>query len=308
MNPTFAIGIDIGGTNTDIGLVRSDAVVVGRRRLHTTDYTTAPQMAADMYEAVRSLTTEHQVSALTGIGIGAPNVDARTSCISHAANIHMEGSIDLRAELGRMTSIPVTVGNDANAAVLGEWIYGGGRGFDNIMMVTLGTGVGCGIISDGRLLLGTTGAAGELGHCIVRLEGRTCGCGRQGCLETYCSAGGIVQTYRELGGRDGATLTCKDLDARAADGDPIAIETYLRTADMLGLALANAAALFSPQAIFLSGGPTGAGDLLMLPLRATFEKNLLHILRGTCTIELSQLPHGDAALLGAAALTQQPVR
>ena len=308
---TYSIGIDIGGTNTDIGLVNEQGQVIGRNRIPTQQFTTADNYVSALEMAIRQLLHEFQVDSIGSIGIGAPNSNFYEGCIDeNTANLPIKERIPLKEKLEAIFSIPVTVDNDANAAAYGELVYGGARGMRHIITITLGTGIGSGIIVDGKLVRGHTGTAGELGHSIVMPDGRMCGCGRKGCIETYASARGICQNYMEAAAQAGTplsgnalkSLTCQQVGEAAAQGDPIACKAYDTTAYWLGIALANAANFSAPEAIFLMGGPTRAGEALMRPLRKYFEQNLLYIYQGKISLRLSELNGNDAAILGAAAL------
>lgn len=215
--------------------------------------------------------------------------------------------------------VPVVLSNDANAAAFGELVYGGAKGMQHFIMFTLGTGVGSGIVVDGKLVHGSTGGAGELGHNILIPEGRQCSCGRKGCLETYTSARGIVQTFcelrKEMGSKETKTgwiaptvedkdITSKMIGDAANAGDPVALATYERTGYLLGLAMANAVTFSAPEAIFLMGGPTKVGEPLMKPLRESFKKHLLNIYEGSCDVRMSELNANEVAILGAAALVK----
>ena len=307
----YSIGIDIGGTNTDIGLVNNEGYVLARKRLSTQQYTKTDDYISAMAECIHDLKQEYQASKIESIGIGAPNSNFFEGCIDeNTANLPIKECIPLRKEMMSRFGIPVVVDNDANAAAYGELIYGGARGMQHIITITLGTGIGSGIIVDGKLVHGHTGTAGELGHSIVMPGGRLCGCGRKGCIETYASARGICQNYIEAAAQAGSplsekalqALTCQQVGEAAAQGEPIACRAYETTAYWLGIALANAVNFSAPQAIFLMGGPTRAGEALMAPLRKHFEENLLYIYKGKVALHLSQLNGNDAAILGAAAL------
>lgn len=309
---TYAIGIDIGATNTDIGLVRSDGQVLSHVILSSQSYDQAEPYMADIADGIRKLMTDNAVESITGIGIGAPNGNYQTGSIEKdTANLRIKTQIPLGQVLTEQFGVPVKLDNDANAAALGEMVYGGAKGMKHFIMLTLGTGVGSGIVIDGRLLHGAHGAAGEIGHAIVEPNGRACSCGRKGCIETYASARGICQTYIEeaalagkpLSDEERANLTCKFVGESANNGDPIAIKTYQRTAYWVGLALANAAAFSEPEAIFLMGGPTRAGEALMAPLRQYFDQHLLFLYKDKINVQLSKLNGNDAAILGAAALS-----
>ena len=311
----YSIGIDIGGTNTDIGLVRGDGRCLARKNLPTGKYYDADLYVADICAKIKELMAEQQVDVLDGIGIAAPMGNYYTGCIDNATNLNFRGVTDLNALVHRHLDIPVVVSNDANAAAYGELVYGGAKGMHNFITFTLGTGVGSGIVIDGKLLHGKTGNAGELGHALLIPGGRLCGCGRKGCLETYASATGIRRTALELLEqrpeyrgvlRDvpAEALTSKHVGDAAKAGDPLALEVFDKTGDWLGIAMANAVAFSSPEAIFLMGGPVKAGEVLLKPLRASFERNLCFVYSGSVDIRVSELPDNDAAILGAAALTK----
>lgn len=310
----YSIGIDIGATNTDIGLVRNDGAIIGRANLSTQSFDKAEIYIASITEKIRELLADHAVTALDGIGIGAPNGNYLTGCIeANTANLRIKERIPLGAALGETFHTKVKLDNDANAAALGEMVYGGAKGMRNFIMLTLGTGVGSGIVIDGKLLHGAHGAAGELGHAIVNPNGRLCSCGRKGCIEMYASARGICQNFREevqkneqscsLSKEELETISCKFIGESAAKGDKAARKAYDVTAYWLGVTLANAAAFSEPEAIFLMGGPTRAGEALMAPLRKYFEDNLLFLYKGKISLQLSQLKSNESAILGAAALS-----
>lgn len=306
---TYSIGIDIGGTNTDIGIVRDDGFIVRRDSLPTDSYDTAEEFMAAITRQIRIMLNDCNLYNLRGIGIGAPNGNYRTVRIeADTANLRIKTPIPLGEYLGAHFEVPVRLDNDANAAAVGEMIYGGARGMQHFIMLTLGTGVGSGIVVDGRLLHGAHGMAGEIGHTTVLPGGRACSCGRSGCLEMYASARGICQNYREAlhqsnpSAAEPAGLTCQFVGESAQKGDLVALQAYDVTARWLGVALANAVAFSEPEAVFLMGGPTRAGEVLMKPLRDYFEENLLFLYKGKVNVLLSQLPQNDVAILGAAAL------
>lgn len=315
----YTIGIDMGGTNTDIGLVRGDGKITARRNLPTNKYTLLEPYVKDIMEKINEMVDEAKVT-IDGIGIGAPNGNFYTGCVDNAPNLTIKGVLDFRKEFHKYIDVPVVLSNDANAAAYGELVYGGAQGLQHFIMFTLGTGVGSGIVVDGKLVHGSTGGAGELGHNILIPEGRDCSCGRKGCLETYTSARGIVQTYRELRAQQkqplekhenwidantpDSEITSKMIGDAANAGDPLAIETYKRTGYLLGIAMANAVTFSAPQAIFLMGGPTKVGEPLLKPLRESFEKHLLNIYQGSCDVRMSELKANEVAILGAAALVK----
>ena len=308
MTQTFSIGIDIGGTNTDMGLVREDGTIIARSNIPTNIYTELQPYVRDIMGSIEGLMRDNGVENIEGIGIGAPNGNYYTGCVDNAPNLTIKGVLNFEKEIHKYMDVPVVLSNDANAAAYGEMVYGGAKDLDNFIMFTLGTGVGSGIVLDGKLVHGSTGGAGELGHNILIPGGRQCSCGRKGCLETYTSARGIVQTYCEL---KGVPVT-PDIEARtvghlAIDGDPTALKTWEIVADQLGLAMANSVTFSAPQAIFLMGGPTKVGDPLLVPLKKAFNKYLLNIYAGSCEIRMSQLKANEVAILGAAALIKMKV-
>lgn len=317
---SYTLGIDLGGTNTELGLVRGDGHIVSRTVLPTTKYTDFPTFVGDMVKAIAELAAAGDpetgwsgdrtdlcsaVNSLQGIGIGAPNADPTRGCMVEPPNLKQFKGVSNFVEEFRAhgVTIPVRVDNDANAAAYGEYIYGGAKGMEHFIMITLGTGVGSGIVVDGRLVHGSTGTAGELGHNILIPDGRPCSCGRKGCLEAYTSARGIVQTYRELGGTL-ANADSKAIGDAANAGDSVALETFRQVGRWLGIACANAVTFSAPQSIFLMGGPTKVGKPLLEPLQASFEEHLLNIYQGKCDIRMSQLHANEVAILGAAALAE----
>ena len=315
MTNIYSIGIDIGGTNTDIGLVSADGYCVARRNLPTASYFDAAVYVADICAAIKEMMAEELVKTIDGIGIAAPAGNYYTGCIENATNLNFKGIIDLPKLFAEHLDVPVTVSNDANAAAYGELVYGGAKGMKHFITFTLGTGVGSGIVIDGKLVHGKTGNAGELGHAILIPSGRPCGCGRKGCLETYTSATGIRRTALELLEQhpeyDGVLskvpqeeLTSKHVGDAAQAGDPLALEVFELTGNWLGIALANAVAFSSPEAIFLMGGPVKAGEVLMRPVRESFKKHLCFVYDNSVEVLVSKLPGNEAAILGAAALTK----
>lgn len=315
MTNIYSIGIDIGGTNTDIGLVSADGFCVARKNLPTATYFDADLYVADICAAIKTMMEKERVRMIDGIGIAAPMGNYYTGCIENATNLNFKGIIDLPKLFHEHLDVPVTVSNDANAAAYGELVYGGAKGMKNFITFTLGTGVGSGIVIDGKLVHGKTGNAGELGHAILIPSGRPCGCGRKGCLETYTSATGIRRTALELLEQhpeydgvlskiDRTALTSKDVGDAASQGDALALEVFEMTGNWLGIALANAVAFSSPEAIFLMGGPVKAGEVLLEPLRRSFKKHLCFVYDNSVEILVSKLPDNDAAILGAAALTK----
>ena len=312
---TYSIGIDIGGTNTDIGLVRDDGRCMAKKNLPTNKYFDASLYVSDICNQINALMAEYGVTAIEGIGIAAPAGNYYTGCIENATNLNFKGIVDLSKLFHQHIDVPVVVSNDANAAAYGELVYGGAKGMKNFITFTLGTGVGSGIVVDGKLVHGKTGGAGELGHAILIPEGRPCGCGRNGCLETYTSATGIRRTALEmleatpdydgpLASVNPDDLTSKMVGDAAKDGDALALKVFEKTGYWLGIALANAVAFSGPEALFLMGGHVKAGEVLLRPVRESFKKHLCFVYDGSVDVRVSELPDNDAAILGAAALVK----
>lgn len=310
----YVLGIDIGGTNTVFGIVDARGTVIASSSIKTAKHANIEDYIEELYtEVMRLITVNDAVDKINGIGVGAPNANYYTGNIEHAANLIWEGTIPLAAMLEEKFNIPVAITNDANAAAIGEMTYGAARGMKNFIMITLGTGVGSGIVINGQLVYGHDGFAGELGHTIIkRNNGRLCGCGRTGCLEAYCSATGVARTAREfLELRPDASLlrnlpieaiTSKDVYDAAVNGDKLALEIFEYTGTILGEAFADFTVFSSPEAIILFGGLAKSGDLLMKPLREAMEKNMLSMFKGKVKVLLSELKEADAAVLGASAL------
>lgn len=310
----FSIGVDIGGTNTDIGLVNGEGKCIAGSRISTSQYGDPRPYVDHLAEAILELMKINGIKEITGIGIGVPNGNYYTGRIDNAVNLNFKGEVNLRDMIRERINVPVVVTNDANAAAFGELVYGGAKEMKDFIMITLGTGVGSGIVVNGKLVYGHDGYAGELGHVIIYPGGRSCNCGRKGCLEQYTSSGGIKKTFIELMKKkygenfvpeDENSISSKYIAALALNGDEIARKTFRITGEILGVALANAVAYTSPEAIFLMGGPVKAGDLLLKPIQKSFEENLLFIYKDKVRIILSHLNENEAAILGAAALTNK---
>lgn len=306
------IGIDIGGTNTVFGFIDSMGKSWGEGSIPTQTQERFEDYLKDLYVAINhTLRTSEEDLRIIGVGIGAPNGNYRTGTIDNAANLRWKGNLDLAKLVGEELKVPVKVTNDANAAALGERIFGGAKDMSDFMVITLGTGLGSGIVVNGDLLYGHDGFAGEVGHIIVRPGGRECGCGRRGCLETYVSATGVKRTaYKMLAKHLGESslrdvpfngLTAKMVADAANKGDLLAMEIFAYTGKMLGEALANVASVTSPKAIFFFGGLAKAGELLFEPVREAMEKNILFLYKDKISLQASELGD-DAAILGAAAL------
>ncbi len=315
MSKPYVIGMDMGGTNTVFGIVDARGQVVASDSIKTKKHAKFEDYIAELHQAVTRLLEENEATdKIQGIGIGAPNGNYYTGEILNPPNLPWGPVIPLAETVSRVfNGIPVAVTNDANAAALGEMTYGAARGMKDFIMITLGTGVGSGIVVNGQLVYGHDGFAGELGHIIVkRNNGRVCGCGRTGCLEAYCSATGVSRTAREflevrtepsvLRDLQIEDITSKDVYDAAIAGDKVAKDIFEYTGNILGAAMADMVAFSSPQAFVLFGGLTKSGELLMRPLRESFDKNILPIYKGKTKIILSELKESDAAVLGASAL------
>lgn len=301
----FAIGVDIGGTNTEVGLVKIDGEIMGRSRFDTAQSPTPESFATILKEHIFKLLIDIPASEIAGIGIGAPNGNYYNGTIEFAPNLAWRGIIPLADMVSEATGMPALLTNDANAAALGEMIYGGARGMRDFILITIGTGLGSGIVINGEVLYGNDGFAGELGHTIVYPDnGRKCTCGRHGCLEAYVSARGIIETYLSFNPDvdNQQVISTINIADRAAQGEEAAIKTFDYTGKILGLKLADAVAFSSPEAIFLFGGITRAGDILFEPAKRWMEFYLLDLFKNKVPLLPSALPHDSAAILGASAL------
>lgn len=315
MSKPYVVGIDIGGTNTVFGIVNARGQVVASDSVKTLKHSNFEDYIADVHEGLSRLIKANELEGqIQGIGIGAPNANYYTGEIQNPPNLPWGNVIPLAETVSKaFDGIPVAITNDANAAALGEMTYGAARGMKDFIMITLGTGVGSGIVINGQLVYGHDGFAGELGHVTMkRHNGRVCGCGRTGCLEAYCSATGVARTAREfleirqepslLNNLDIDAITSKDVYDAAMAGDKLAKEIFNYTGTILGEALADFVTFSSPQAIILFGGLAKSGDLLMNPVKESFNKNIFHAFKGKCKIMISELKESDAAVLGASAL------
>ncbi|MDD4489109.1 MAG: ROK family protein [Paludibacter sp.] len=314
MDKPYVIGMDMGGTNTVFGIVDARGNVLSKSAVKTGTHQDINLYIEDIYVELSKLIEDAGgISRIKGIGVGAPNGNYYTGNIEFAPNLNWKGVIPFSNLMTEKFGIPTVLTNDANAAAIGEMTYGAARGIKNFIMITLGTGVGSGIVIDGKLVYGHDGFAGELGHtCSVRNNGRQCGCGRTGCLETYASANGVARTAREIleTRKDESLLrnipiesiTSKDVHDAALQGDKIALEIFEFTGKILGEALADFVAFSAPEAIVLFGGLTKAGDFIKKPIIEHMEKNLLTIWKGKIKVLFSDLKEADAAVLGASAL------
>ena len=311
----IAVGIDIGGTNTVFGFVDRDGNILGEDRLRTNHYDEVEVFIAALYEKI--MVISHKITEpveLIGFGIGAPMGNINKGTIEHAAGLPWKGIIPLAEIFQRHTPLPVVVTNDANAAAVGEMIYGGARGMKNFVVITLGTGLGSGFVIDGKLVYGHDGFAGELGHTAIRPgpSNRDCGCGRKGCLETYVSATGLKRSLLKIMAdsiqpSELRKYSFDELDAEliheaAKRGDPLARRAFEHTGRMLGFKLADVVAHTNPEAIFLFGGLALAKDLIFEPAKEFMEENLLSIYRDKVKLLPSSLSTQNAAVLGSSSL------
>ena len=312
-NKPYVVGIDIGGTNTVFGIVDARGTVIASNSIKTQKYLDVNEYVDELQKNLQKLIDEvGGTEKIKGIGVGAPNGNYYTGNIEFAPNLPWKGVIPFAKMLSDKFGIPVNLTNDANAAAIGEMTYGAARGMKDFIMITLGTGVGSGIVINGQLVYGHDGFAGELGHVIARKNGRLCGCGRKGCLEAYASATGVARTARELlETRTDASLlrqvplneiTSKDVYDAAITGDVLAKEIFQYTGSTLGESFADFVAFSAPEAIILFGGLARAGDMIMDPIVQAMEDNLLTIWKGKIKVLFSELKESDAAVLGASAL------
>lgn len=311
----YVIGVDLGGTNTVFGIVDKEGNVVCEGAIKTQEYLAVEDFVEAGCECLKPLLDKvGGIDNIQGMGIGAPNGNFYSGTIEHAPNLPWKGIVPLADMFKKKLGVPVSLTNDANAAAIGEMTYGAARGMKNFIVITLGTGVGSGIVINGQLVYGHDGFAGELGHVtMVRgEEGRLCGCGRKGCLEAYCSATGVARTAREaLSSPDAESSLCDipldkitslDVALAAENGDELAIEIFRCTGEMLGAACADFAAFSSPEAFIFFGGLTKSGDLIMEPIKDAYNKYVLPIFRDKAKFLVSALMDSNAAVLGASAL------
>jgi len=308
----ITLGVDIGGTNTAFGLIDREGKILAEESIPT-----KPAEAAELLIKRLSLETKKLLTGLgegyelTGIGVGAPNANYYKGTVEQPPNLNW-GTVNVVEILNQYFNLPAVITNDANAAALGEMKFGAAKGMRNFIVITLGTGLGSGIVVNGDLLYGADGFAGELGHVTAVPEGRICGCGRKGCLEAYASASGFKRTVFELMCNSTAEsslrnysfnqITPKMIYEEAAKGDKLALEAYECTGKILGAKLADTVAHTSPEAIIIFGGLANSGDLLLKPIKKYMEENLLGIYKNKVKIMLSGLSEGNSAVLGASAL------
>jgi glucokinase len=311
-------GIDIGGTNTVFGLVDRDGNILADGNIKTSGHPEVEGFVSVLISSIKNLSSGFSDLTISGIGIGAPNANYHKGTIELATNLAWKGIIPFTSLVSKEIDLPTFITNDANAAAMGEMIFGAAKNVRDFIILTLGTGVGSGIVTNGELVYGHTGFAGELGHTIIIPGGRSCGCGRQGCLETYTSASGLVRTVLYMLSemkepsllRDiaPAKLTAKLITDAAKKGDAVAMEAFDYTAEMLAFGIINAIVFSSPEAVYLFGGLANAGDLLFEPVRKYVDRDIMAVFRGTVKILPSGIPENNAAVLGAAALAWKELK
>lgn len=315
MDSTYVVGIDIGGQTTKLGVVDARGTVLAQTVIRTDTYTDIAPYISELVVALNKVIADAGVEGkVKGIGVGAPNGNYYTGTIENAVNLSWGGTqtIEFSKLLSEaMNGLPVALTNDANAAAVGEMTYGAARGMKNFIMITLGTGVGSGIVINGDVVYGHDGFAGELGHvAAVRNNGRTCNCGKTGCLETYASATGVARTAREwleLSNepsvlRNLDNISSKDVYEAAQEGDALALKIFEFTGNILGRSFADFIAFSAPEAIVLFGGLARAKEYLLKPIEDAMNANVLPLWKGKVKIVFSQLKESDAAILGASAL------
>ncbi len=310
----YVMGIDIGGTNSVFGIVDARGTVLAVDKIKTQKYEKIEDYVDALTSGMKALIKANDAEGkIKGIGVGAPNGNFYTGTIEFAPNLPWKGVIPLANLISEKMGVPCALTNDANAAAIGEMTYGAARGMKDFIMITLGTGVGSGVVCNGQLVYGHDGFAGELGHVTIRREnGRLCGCGRKGCLEAYASATGVARSAREILTSSTEPSTLRDIPAEeitsldvfnaAKAGDKIAKEIFEFTGKILGEAFVDFIAFTSPEAIVLFGGLAHAGDLLFEPIQRTIDENVMPIFKGKTKLLMSELKDADAAVLGASAL------
>ena len=312
----YVIGLDLGGTNSVFGIVDSRGEIKATTAIKTQGYSDVKDYVKASVDALQVIIDEvGGIETIQAMGIGAPNGNYYNGTIEFAPNLEWghDGVVPLAQMFSDALGVPVALTNDANAAAIGEMIYGVARGMKNFIVITLGTGVGSGIVINGQVVYGCDGFAGELGHTIIRRDnGRVCGCGRHGCLEAYCSATGVARTARELLEKRSdpsllreykpEEITSLEVSIAAGKGDALAKEIYEFTGELLGEACADFAAFSSPEAFIFFGGLTKAGDLIMDPIKRSYDAHVLNIFKGKAKFLISGLNGASAAVLGASAV------
>ncbi|WMX12214.1 MULTISPECIES: ROK family protein [unclassified Aureispira] len=310
-----SVGIDIGGTNTVWGIIDEQGQVQLEGNIRTKDYTNPNDFVAKLALDIKEDLQLHPQFELVGMGVGAPNGNYFNGTIEHAPNLIWKGIVPLQKMFQTHFDLPVWITNDANAAAIGEMLFGAAKGMKDFVVVTLGTGLGSGFVVNGELIYGHDAFAGELGHTIIERDGRLCGCSRKGCLETYASATGIVRTAKErLEHYEGKSLlqeqeriSSRIIAECAEKGDALALEIFDYTAQQLGYSLANTVAITSPEAIILFGGLANSGALIAAPTKHYMEAYMLNIFQNKVKLLVSTVPQHHAAILGAGALAWKNV-
>jgi len=312
MKTEVTLGIDVGGTNTAFGFVDINGSCLAESSILTDAHNSAEDLFSRLYPEIEKLySTISDRCILKGVGIGAPNANYYRGTVENPPNLKW-GVVNVVEIIKQYFDVPVAVTNDANASAIGEMLFGAAKGMKDFIVITLGTGLGSGVVVDGKLVYGSDGFAGEIGHTVYDPNGRQCGCGKKGCLETYASATGIKRTVMELLANSIEDsilrnisfneLNSKMIYSSALAGDKLAIQAFEYTGKILGLKLADAVAVTSPEAIILFGGLAKAGKLIIDPTKKSLEENLFHVFRNKVKILQSGLPEGNSAVLGAAAL------
>lgn len=311
-----ALSIDIGGTSTKLAIVNQEGKILSQLNLKTKDNNNEHDYFESLFKAISTLFSQQNGSLnIKGIGIGAPSCNPKNGTISRAANLPFLEEVEIVKILEERFNLPVFLVKDGNASAIGEGLFGAALDMNNYLVLTLGTGLGCGIVINNKIVAGSNGQAGELGHAVIKKNGRECGCGNKGCLETYVSATGIKRTLFKLLSFSVEENNFKDIPFNtvtprmiyeaAQNGNLIALKAFQQTGQILGEKLAELVAIFEPEAIFLAGGLSGAGDLLFDPVTSSMEKNLLDFYKGKVKVLRSSLDTNEAALLGSASLVWQ---
>jgi len=312
------VGIDIGGTNTEYGFINREGEVLLSEKFNTLDFELAEKLVVTLSDSIKN-TIRGSEYELKGIGIGVPNGNYYKGTVEYAANLKWHNYVPLVEMFQkRFPDIKTVLTNDANAAAIGEKVFGAAKDMKHFVVLTLGTGLGAGIFINGMIYHGTDGFAGEIGHTIYDYEGRNCNCGRRGCLETYVSATGIKRTVAELISTTNIPSTLRDvpnaklsgklIETNAQAGDKLALKAFNITAEILGKHLADVVAYLNPEAIFLLGGLSNAGDLLFKAVEFHLNQNLLYVFKNNVKILPSGIDYGNAAIKGAAALAWSEVK
>ena len=308
----FTVGIDIGGTNTKLGLVDSEGQLLRRVNFSTNPLLSFADYQLLLTNALEEVTHDIPKEDLLGVGMGVPGANGKTGSIPEAANIPFLTEIPLQSALKELWNLPVFVAKDANAAALGEMLFGSAKGMDHFILLTLGTGLGSGVVINGKIVSGSNGLAAEYGHSVLVKNGRSCNCGQRGCFETYVSATGLKRTAISLLANTNQHSILRDLSPNQLDaqkiaeasenGDEIAKMAIKKTAQWLGLKMVDLVVLTDPEAIILAGGLSKIGDYFLQTVRESLDKKLLPMFKGKVKVVYSGLGSDDAAILGAASL------